>query len=97
MTALIDTIQGPTVLENITFYTKFFCFFHLCSAGADVESPAHIRKMINKWDCTRKKVTKPKTGRSRIVRNDEVDAELLAIFSNKTLPDGDRVSISDQK
>ena len=52
--------------------------------------------MIKKWDNTRKKVTKPKTGRSRIVRNAEVDAELLAIFSNKTLQTGDRVSMSDQ-
>ena len=68
---------------------------HLLSVGAEVKDGQHIRKLINNWDRIRKSVTKSKTGRSRIVRNTEVDAELQAIFSNKSLPSGDRVSISD--
>ena len=66
---------------------------YLCnSVGVDVKDGAHVRSMINNWDKNRKKVTKPKTGRSRIARNDEVDAMLLAIFSNESIPDGNKVS-----
>ena len=68
---------------------------HLHSIGAEVKSGAHIKKLINTWDKNRKKNTKLKTGRSRIARNEEVDAELIKIFSNKSLPTGDRVSIID--
>ena len=66
--------------------------FFIYSIGAEVKDGAHVRNLINNWDKMRRREVKSRTGRSRVVRNEEVDAELEKIFSSKSLPKGHKVS-----
>ena len=65
----------------------------------DIKDGAHVKKLINGWEAIRKKAKpKQRTGIGGVASNSDgtpmtsqSDELLLEIFSNKSLPEGDKV------